>query len=142
MKRAAAFGDRFREARVAAQLSQDELADRLSITKSAVSQWELGNKSPRFELWPAIKRELRTSLDLLILGEPQGRASALSVAEPRAVYEVTRTPSDLRNRQFGQLFSQLPDHQQKAVMDLLRSMARMQSNQPDARKVIEVEPTA
>ena len=82
MSRGDTFGARFRAARLARGLSQDALADALGVTKAAVSQWELDNKSPRFDSWPAVFRELRTSLDELILGRPPEQAWAMAVSEP------------------------------------------------------------
>lgn len=107
-----------------AQLSQDDLADRLSITKSAISQWELGNKSPRFELWPEIRRVLGVSLDRLICGEPKQALAALHANETESIYQLSKGASEQRTRQLVTLFNQLGDLQQKAVIDLLRSVVQ------------------
>jgi transcriptional regulator with XRE-family HTH domain len=124
MKLGATFGARFRDARLAAGLSQDVLADRLGITKSAISQWELGNKSPRFELWAGIRRELGLSLDQLISGEHVQPSGALRAAEPMAHYPIGKTaPSETRIRESARIFAQLNGAQQKAVLELMRNMA-------------------
>jgi transcriptional regulator with XRE-family HTH domain len=124
MKLGATFGARFRDARLAAGLSQDVLADRLGITKSAISQWELGNKSPRFELWAGIRRELGLNLDQLISGEYVQPSGALRAAEPVARYPIGKTsPNDARIGEYVRIFAQLNQAQQKAVLELMRNMA-------------------
>ena len=62
------FGDRLREARVAAGMTQEELGFELGITKSSVSAWENGRETPSFRLLPELRRQLRRSLDELICG--------------------------------------------------------------------------
>lgn len=62
------FGDRFRDARNALKLTQDELAELLDVTKSAVSAWENNREAPTFEKLPRISLHLGVSLDMLICG--------------------------------------------------------------------------
>jgi len=143
MKAGARFGERFRDARTAARLSQDVLADRLGITKSAISQWELGNKAPRFELWASIRRELGASLDQLICGDSLPRSGALRSAEQSPVYQIGKvSPADHRSRQIVQLFGQLSESQQKAMVELMRSIVPTQADHTDRRRQKKAEPRA
>lgn len=42
----AKFGERLRQARVAAGLGQEELANRLGVKRQAISTWENGKRHP------------------------------------------------------------------------------------------------
>lgn len=80
-----AIGDRLREQRVRAGISQRELARRLRLSASLISQLESGSSKPSVGTLYAIVNELGVSLDQLIRGgapleEPNGR-----VASPRPV---------------------------------------------------------
>lgn len=54
-----------RRLRVAAGLSQEDLATRLGVDRSTVAKWEAEAAYPRAELLPDIARALHTSIDNL-----------------------------------------------------------------------------
>lgn len=58
-----------REKRLAAGLSQKNLADKLGIVQSAISAWESGEKMPRASQLPALAKALNCSIDELYNGE-------------------------------------------------------------------------
>ena len=58
-----------REKRLAAGLSQKNLADKLGIVQSAISAWESGEKMPRASQLPALAKALGCSIDELYNGE-------------------------------------------------------------------------
>ncbi len=64
-----AIGDRLREERVRAGLSQRELARRLGLSASLISQLESGQSKPSVGTLYAIVTELDVSLDRVIRGE-------------------------------------------------------------------------
>lgn len=64
-----AIGDRLREERVAAGISQRELARRLGLSASLISQLESGLSKPSVGTLYAIVTELGVSLDKVIRGE-------------------------------------------------------------------------
>jgi len=64
-----AIGDRLREARLKAGLSQRELARRLDLSASLISQLESGMSKPSVGTLYAIVTELGVSLDTVIRGE-------------------------------------------------------------------------
>ncbi len=67
------------------------MADRMGITKSAISAYENERETPSFDKLPTLRSLLEVSLDDLICGDAHQRsndAQQNSVAEPRAVYQV------------------------------------------------------
>jgi transcriptional regulator with XRE-family HTH domain len=77
-------GDRIRAARTELMMSQRELADRLGITQTAVSKYELGQRS----IPPDVRRELAEILqiDEDLLGDTMRQVTT----EDRVVYNVER----------------------------------------------------
>lgn len=56
---------RIRELRLASHLTQEQLADRLGITKQAVSQYERGVRQPDYEVLEALADFFNVDLDYL-----------------------------------------------------------------------------
>ena len=59
------FCDTIRSLRLARDLTQEQLAERLCVTPQAVSRWETGCSMPDTALLPEIARALDTSIDAL-----------------------------------------------------------------------------
>lgn len=59
-------------------LTQQELADRLSISNKTVSKWECGDGMPDITLLPALAAELEVTADDLLRGERSAASSAAS----------------------------------------------------------------
>lgn len=55
--------------RIAAGLSQTELAEILGTVQSAVSAWESGDKMPRASQLPALAEALHCTIDELYAGD-------------------------------------------------------------------------
>ena len=68
------IGDRLREERVRAGLSQRELARRLGLSASLISQLESGQSRPSVGTLYSIVTELGVSLDNVIRGDGDGRS--------------------------------------------------------------------
>lgn len=75
------IGDRLRDERVKAGLSQRELARRLGLSASMISQLESGMSKPSVGTLYAIVTELDLSLDRLIRGEEYGDTTTPTLAE-------------------------------------------------------------
>lgn len=60
------LNERIRELRVAAGLSQVELADKLGVSKQSVSNWENDNIQPSIEMLVKIARIFNVSTDYLL----------------------------------------------------------------------------
>lgn len=62
------LNERIRELRIAAGISQVELAEKLGVSKQSVSNWENDNIQPSIEMLVKIARTFNVSTDFL-LGE-------------------------------------------------------------------------
>ena len=82
------IADRLIELRKKNGLSQDELADKLSISRQAVSKWERGESLPDTENLIALSRLYSVSLDDLVANEKKEGESVASV-EQKAVGNST-----------------------------------------------------
>lgn len=67
----AKFPDRLKELRLAAGLTQVELAEKLGLSKGAVGNYEAGKRSPDYETLEAIADYFNVELDYL-----QGRTNS------------------------------------------------------------------
>ena len=63
------IGERIKEARNKAKLTQEQLGERLGITKSAISQWENGNTLPEMPLFIRFCENTKASADYILLGK-------------------------------------------------------------------------
>ena len=63
------FGNRLYELRKQKGLSQEELANRLDVTRQTVSKWELGDSTPDMDKLVALGELFEISLDELVLGK-------------------------------------------------------------------------
>jgi transcriptional regulator with XRE-family HTH domain len=62
------FGSRMKQARRDAGLTQQQVADRLNVNHSNVSQWESDKHTPQFSAIVAFCQMTGVSLDRLVLG--------------------------------------------------------------------------
>ena len=76
---AAELGARIRAARLARNLTQDQLARAVGVTRSAVAQWETGRAGQIGSNLARIARVLETSATYLLSGEPQSAVASPSL---------------------------------------------------------------
>ncbi|MCR5067245.1 MAG: helix-turn-helix domain-containing protein [Erysipelotrichaceae bacterium] len=79
------FGEKFKAARKEAGLSQEQLAEKLSVSRSAVAKWEADNGMPDVENLKAISELLNVSIDYLLS------------EDDRISFNETREAIDLEN---------------------------------------------
>lgn len=82
------FGERLQDLRRRAGMSQDTLAERLEVSRQAVSKWERDEAMPETEKTIRIAKVFGVSLDSLLLGEEKKEEP-----EPRQAYQPPRTPA-------------------------------------------------
>jgi transcriptional regulator with XRE-family HTH domain len=93
------LGERMRQARLRAKLTQQQVGDLLGKTKAAVSNFETGQNKPSLETLIAFAKETNCSLDWLVLGrEPDGTYDKRIRALPEALREYVVTALLLAER--------------------------------------------
>lgn len=88
------FSKRVKQLRKDNGWSQDEMAQRLGVTRSAIGNWEQGTREPTYEMLEAIADVFNCEMQYLIGEKP---ASDLSVDE-RYVIECMRSSKEYRER--------------------------------------------
>ena len=63
------LGEKLRRLRIARQLSQEQLADKLQVSRQAISKWELGESMPDTENLILLSKFYGVSIDYLLLNE-------------------------------------------------------------------------
>ena len=80
--------------RKAAKLSQEELAERVGVSRQAVSKWELGDATPEVDKLLALARAFGVTTDELLSGEePAGSQEQSPPQGEPPVYTVPGTPA-------------------------------------------------
>jgi len=70
------FGEKLQELRKKKGLTQEELADKLNVSRTAVSKWESGRGYPNIESLKAIAKFFSVTIDVLLSGD-----EVLTIAE-------------------------------------------------------------
>ncbi len=65
------FAEKLKETRKRNQMSQEELAEMLGVSRQAVSRWELGDGYPEVEKLIFLGEKLNVSLDYLLLDKKE-----------------------------------------------------------------------
>lgn len=79
------FGKNLQAIRKARKLSQEELADKMQISRQAISKWESGTTYPETEKLIELSEVLQCSMDSLVKGE--GANVAASPSDIKVIYE-------------------------------------------------------
>lgn len=75
------FSSKLYELRKTKGLSQEELANKLNVSRQTVSKWELGDSTPDMEKLTAISDLFEISLDELVLGKVSTSGNTSSKTE-------------------------------------------------------------
>lgn len=65
------IGEKIKESRKTKNLTQQNLADKLNVSRSAVSNWEIGRNYPDIQMIVLISDLLDISLDQLLKGDEE-----------------------------------------------------------------------
>ncbi len=90
------FGERIYELRSSAGLSQGELADRLDVSRQAVSKWENNSAVPELDKLLKMSELFEISLDGLVKGENEVIKTTDAENIPAAAPVITRQPLPAR----------------------------------------------
>ena len=96
-------------------LTQDQLAEKLTVTRQAISRWERGLAYPTVDNLKALSQLYQVSLDTLLLDEP------FTGLDPET---LTRAAALLRQRAAGKNVL-LATHDQAAIQALGWQMIRL-----------------
>ena len=83
------FSERFRELRKKSGLSQEELAEKLNVSRQAVSKWETGAAVPTADKLAEIADFFGVSLDMLMRGDNSEIPEKQRVDSPKKLRKVT-----------------------------------------------------
>jgi transcriptional regulator with XRE-family HTH domain len=79
------FNNRLYQLRKQKGLSQEELANRLNVSRQTVSKWEVGDSTPDMEKLIAMSDLFGVSLDNLVMGKEEAQTPAAGKSEFAAV---------------------------------------------------------
>ncbi len=92
------FGERLKKLRQGEGMSQQQLADRLGVTKSVVSYYELRERYPSPEVLIKLSAIFHTSTDFLLGLERSGESVDLSGLDEEDVITIKRLITSLRKK--------------------------------------------
>lgn len=72
------FASQLKHLRTAAGLSQEEIAQKVHVTRQSVSKWEAGDSSPDLETTAKLAEFFDVSLDQLVLGKAEASSNDIS----------------------------------------------------------------
>lgn len=81
------FNNRLYELRKQKGFSQEELANRLNVSRQTISKWEIGDSTPDMEKLIAISDLFEISLDELVVGKVNSSNAASKTSEVLNVLE-------------------------------------------------------
>lgn len=100
------FGEKLKKARTQAGLSQEQLAEKLSVSRSAVAKWETDKGMPDVENLKAIAKLLDTSIDYLL--EEGETLSFQSIKEAICLDDYEKT-GRCRSKSDAAVLAKFPD---------------------------------
>ncbi|MBB3110419.1 transcriptional regulator with XRE-family HTH domain [Paenibacillus phyllosphaerae] len=82
------MGDRLRELRLRKNISQEEVARQIGITRSAYSHYEINNRQPVYETLKKLAVLFNVSLDYIIGGEQQSKPDTQMMPEAIEIIRI------------------------------------------------------
>lgn len=115
------FGERLKELRKESELTQKELADKLSISSSAVAMYERGNREPSFEIMEEIADLFNVDMNFLLGKSQERNATQINIKiSAGGENEQKESLADIEHQEAvekaAELFSQLSEEERKQVL--------------------------
>lgn len=82
------FGDRLKQIRIAQGLSQEQLAEKIGVSRQAITKWETKKGLPDIENMVILAEIFKVTLDELVLQGTQHQSCEKTVYESETVYDV------------------------------------------------------
>ena len=107
------FNEKLQELRKSRGLTQEELAEALFVSRTAVSKWESGRGYPSIDSLKEISKYFSVSIDELLTGE-----KLISIAEKEKYYVRRKA----RNDEADQLYSDILEEETDGlyILDIIR----------------------
>ena len=128
------FANVLKQLRLASHMTQNDLAQRLGLTRSRVSMYESGSREPDFETLELIADFFNVDVDYLL-----GRTSKTTVTPETAYYlnpETARVAQEMfDNKELRVLFDAARDAKPedlRTVYDMLMALKRKEQGDPDS----------
>ena len=102
------FGERLKELRKESELTQKELADKLSISSSAVAMYERGNREPSFEIMEEIADLFNVDMNFLL-----GKSQERNATQKKSLADVEHQEAV---EKAAELFSRLSEEEQQQAL--------------------------
>ena len=99
------FGEKLKEARQKAGLSQEQLLEKLHVSRSAVAKWETGKGMPDIENLKAASQLLNVSIDYLL---DEGEALSANTIKERIDINAYEKGGKCRSRQDTAVLAKFP----------------------------------
>nr|WP_116316240.1 helix-turn-helix transcriptional regulator [Bacillus subtilis] len=112
------LGKRITSLRKQAGLTQEGLAKKLNITRSALSQYELGTREPNYDLLIKIADYFDVSIDFLLRGENKETQDKIFNEEARKILE---DPDTLVAAADGKITASILEAAQRIIAEQLKS---------------------
>jgi len=112
------MGERLRELRLKRNLSQDEVARHIGITRSAYSHYEINNRQPVYDTLIKLASFFHVSLDYIIGGNAPNQS--------QEAHETADAAND--SKEILKLINDMSREQRKQSIGLLHSVINQQQN--------------
>lgn len=97
------FGSRLRGRREAKQLSQEQLGEKIGVSKAAVSRWESNRDRPDYDKLVKITEELECSADYLLTGAEGVSGRMIDPETYKVLLRLDALPEALKEYVIGAL---------------------------------------
>ncbi|GFN30738.1 helix-turn-helix transcriptional regulator [Paenibacillus xylaniclasticus] len=92
------MGDRLRELRLKRNLSQEEVARQIGITRSAYSHYEINNRQPVYDTLIKLSAYFEVSIDYIIGGET-GKADSSITQDTVEIFRILSSMDQDKRKQ-------------------------------------------
>lgn len=121
------FGENLRTVRKERNISQEELAAQLHVSRQAISRWEQGNGYPEMEKMITLSRILKVSLDYLVSDQSDSQKQAGPASESPSPASPAPAPAAVST---GKIM--IRSHDGKQLVNCYKVMSMRVSSHPDA----------
>jgi transcriptional regulator with XRE-family HTH domain len=106
------MGDRLRELRLKKNISQEEVARQIGITRSAYSHYEINNRQPVYETLKKLAVLFDVSLDYIIGGEPARQETQVTPEAIEIIRILNSMDQDKRKQSIDKMMAVIKQAEQ------------------------------